>query len=263
MSKLPRKILKLVLILVLVGPSLADQRWAPHAVAGPVNQLDIAGNACGPAALLCAYRCGSESWRSVSEVIPGKSDKSKLLYIIKAHGLRPSKSLQGRQRWTREGINVEDLSVVAGELAALSAQPKPRMESLLRKGREKPHKLLDRVHDRFRDSLKNGFPPVLSLRRYVRRQGQWHAVQGHFITIVRVPDRLPRGAETFDFTYFDPWGGKKETGRFSIPSRPVLTDASGLSSCVVASVPKANIGKSEVRSGEATEVVPTVVIGRW
>lgn len=262
MFKLLRRALSLFLTVSLVSSARCDDRWAPYAVAGPVNQLEIAGNACGPAALLASYRCGSEDWRRVSESIPGKSDKSKLLYIIRAHGLRPSKSLQNRKRWTKDGINIEDLTEVAGELSALGQTPAPKMESVLRQGRESPEKLLYRLHSRVRNSLKKGCPPVLSLRRYARRGGQWQAIQGHFVTIVRVPDKLPRKSTSFDFTYFDPWGGKKENGRFAIPTQAILTDDKGTPSCLIASMPKANIGKAKVRNGEATDIVPTVYLGR-
>jgi hypothetical protein len=186
-----------------------------------------------------------------------------MLYIIRAHGLRPSTSLSDRQRWTRHGINVEDLSAIATELAALGPVTAPKTEGMLRTGRESPEKLLARLHSRLRNSLKKGAPPVLSLRRYVHRGGTWEALQGHFVTIVRVPEKLPRKSDSFDFTYFDPWGGKKETGRFNIPRMPVLTDSKGTVSCLVADVPKANIGKTNVRNGETTAVVPAVVLGRW
>jgi hypothetical protein len=258
-----RTILELLAAVSLLSTALADERWAPHAVAGPVNQLDISGNACGPAALLTSFRCGAESWRAVSERIPGASDKSKLLYIIRAHGLRPSTSLKDRKRWTQAGVNVEDLTVIAGELAALTQAPAPRMESLMRNSRETPEKLVSRMHARLRNSLKQGFPPILSLRRYVFRDGKWQAVQGHFVTIVQVPEKIPRRSTNFDFTYFDPWEGQKETGSFTIPEKPVLTDATGAASCLVALAPKANVGKSKVRRGEATAVVPTVILGRW
>lgn len=263
MSSLLRKLLKILLLTSFLDPSVADDRWAPNATKGPVNQLEISGNACGPAALLTSFRCGNESWQQVSAEIPGSSDKSKLLYIIRAHGLRPSTSLQDRRRWTRDGINAEDLNSIAAELSALAAQPAPKMESMLRIGRESPAKLTARIHRRLRNSLKNGLPPVLTLRRYTFRSGRWEPLQSHFITVVRVPEKLPPNHTQFDLTYFDPWGGKKDSGRFYVSAQPVLIDPAGVASCLEASLPKANIGKSKVRHGERTAIVPTVLIGRW
>ncbi|MFC7336266.1 hypothetical protein ACFQY0_03685 [Haloferula chungangensis] len=254
---------KVFLFLILISVLSADDRWAPNAVAGPVNQLVVSGNACGPAALLTSIRCGDESWQQVSKIIPGSSDRSKLLYIIKAHGMQASQSLKGRKRWTRHGINAEDLEQVAAELAALKGLPSPRSESLFCKKRETPVKLIDRTHDRMRDSLKRGFPPVLSLKRYVFRQGQWQSLQGHFVTVVRVPEKIDRKATSFSFTYFDPWQGKKHEGSFRVPTQPILSADGQSSSCLEVFVPSADIGRKFVKSGEKSFVVPVGVMGRW
>jgi hypothetical protein len=263
MSTFPLMLRKVLFSFTLITSALADDRWAPNAVAGPVNQLIIAGNACGPAALLTSLQCGDESWQAVSKIIPGSSDKSKLLYIIKAHGLQDSASLKGRKRWTRHGINADDLEQIAGELAAMKGLPSPRSEQLFRKGRETPAKLIARTHDRLRDSLKRGFPPVLSLKRYVFRQGQWQSIQGHFVTIVRVPEKIDRKASSFTFTYFDPWQGKKHEGTFRVPTEPLISIDGQSSSCLEAVVPSADVGRELVKSGEKTFIVPVGVMGRW
>ena len=263
MSTFPPMLRKALLFLSLTVLAQADERWAPHAVAGPVNQLVVSGNACGPAALLTSLRCGSETWRKISEIIPGTADRSKLLYIIKAHGLQPSTSLKGRKRWTRHGINAEDLTQVAGELAATNDLRSPRSDQLFRKGREKPLKLVDRLHHRLRDSLIQGFPPILSLKRYVYRQGHWLSLEGHFVSVVCVPEKIDRKATSFAFTYFDPWKGKKHEGTFRIPSEPIISPDGQASSCLEALVPSADIGRNLIKSGERSFVVPVVVIGRW
>lgn len=250
------------LLLFLAHPLAADERWAPNAAAGPVNQLEVSGNACGPAALLASLRNGSEDWQAVATKLPGESNRSKLLYIIRAHGLQPSESLSKRKRWSKDGINVEDLAAITGELAAIGGVFKPTTESLIRKGRESPERQLDRLHDRLRDSLKRGFPPVLSLRRYVLRGGEWRTLEGHFVTVVMVPEKLPRGASEFPFTYFDPWGGRKCRGVFGLPQSGVLADPDGSSPFLEARVPEARISRDKVRSGEKTTVVPTVMIRR-
>ncbi len=250
-------------LLLLLVAARADDRWAPHAVAGPVNQRVVSGNACGPAALLAALRSGSERWRKIPARIPGDAEKSQLLYIIRAHGLVPSASLKKRKRWTGEGINPEDLADIAGELAAIGGMPRPRSESLFTTRREDPGKLLRRLHGRLHDSLAKGLPPILSLRRFVWRDGHWQAVQGHFVTVVRVPEKLPRGAENFTFTYFDPWGGLREEGTLTIPITPVLSPDGRTSTCLVAEVPRANLGRDKIRPGEKTLIVPTYLTGRW
>ena len=262
MSLRPRKLLSGLITVLLIGAAWGDERWAPHAVAGPVNQLKVAGNACGPAALLASFRCGSENWRLGSEAIPGDSDRSKLLYIIRAHGHLPSTSLRGRKRWSSGGINAEDLTEIAGELAAAGGQTALEMDSLLRKKRESPERHLDRLHDSLRDSLKRGFPPVLNLRRYARRDGNWTPLDGHFVSIVMVPEKLPRRSKDFKFIYFDPWGAKKCHGTFRIPTEPSLSGDASQSPFLEAVVPEARIGREKLRRGEATVVVPGVMIGR-
>ncbi len=262
MSWFPRSLPSAVLALALVGTGRGDERWAHHAVAGPVDQLEVAGNACGPAALLASFRCGSEPWRIAPERIPGDSDRLKLLYIIRAHGLRPSASLRDRKRWSSDGINLEDLADVAAELAAIGGRPAPRVEHLLREDRESPGRHLDRLHDRIRDSLKAGFPPVVSLRRHVLRKGTWTPLEGHYVSIVMVPEKLPRRARSFDFIYFDPWGGRKCRGTFRIADRPILAAKGKQSPFLEALVPEARIGRSKLRAGETSVVVPSAMIRR-
>lgn len=258
----PKSLLSGLVATALILAARGDERWAPHAVAGPVNQLKVAGNACGPAALLASFRCGSENWRSSSEAIPGDSDRLKLLYIIRAHGLQPSNSLRNRKRWSSGGINAEDLTEIAAEIAGIGGQPAPRMEGLLRKQRESPERHLDRLHDRLRDSLKRGFPPVLNLRRHALRGGRWTPLDGHFVSVVMVPEKLPRRSTSFKFTYFDPWGAKKCHGTFRIPTAAGLSGDGKQSTFLEAVVPDARIGREKLRRGEATVVLPEVMIGR-
>lgn len=254
-TRLPR-IPRLLAALLMIAAARAEERRAPGIEAGPVDQLVVSGNACGPAALLASIRCGSAKWQALADRFPGPSDKAKLLYIIRAHGLKPSTSLKDRRRWTRDGINAEDLLEVARELAALGALTPPDGEALFARRSETTTQLLRRTHDRLHASLACGFPPVLSLRRYARRDGSWRVLQHHFVTVVGVPEKLDRHADSFAITYFDPWGGKRDTATFRIPGPPDLAALELLA-------PHANVGKSKVRNGEATALVPSMVIGRW
>ncbi len=258
----PPKLL-LTLLLASALPLAAADRWAPGVAAGAVNQRVVSGNACGPAALLAAFRCGDESWQEIDRKLPGGSDKGKLVYIIRAYGLRPSTSLKDRKRWTGKGINSEDLLAVAGEISSAYGQPKPDSDQLFRRKRESPEKLIRRTQDRLRDSLARGFPPLLSVKRYVLRKGRWELLQGHFVTVVRVPEKIGRGDRSFAFTFLDPWGGRKREGTISIPDQPVLSIDGESSTCLMVDAPGLNVGRSAVRKGETTRLVPTVAIGRW
>jgi hypothetical protein len=248
--------------LIAVAPLAADERRAPHFDAGPVDQLAIAGNACGPAALLAAIRCGDERWTAIAERLPGESDRAKMNYIIRAHGLVPSASLKDRRRWTREGVNADDLAAIASELAAIGGLPAPRTDTLFRGKRESPESLARRFHKRLTKSLARGFPPIVSVRRYVERDGRWTALQGHFITVVSVPRRLGWRESSFEFTYFDPWGGKTARGHLRVPGHPIL-GAGDRPGSLEAVMIDADIGRSKVRRGERSVIVPTVVTGTW
>lgn len=260
----PRPRIERWLIAVLLGTcAAAEMRIAPNQAASPVNQLSISGNACGPAALLASFRSGNEAWQRASGALAGETDREQLRQWIRQHGMRPSATLKGRLRWSAKGINVEDLVEAANEMnRPLFLPPLAHDDLFLRPG-EKPGELLRRTRDRFDRSLAKGIPPILSLRRFVLRKGVWSPVQGHFVTITAVPRKLARGESTFAFHYLDPWGGKRCEGALGLPRQPVLALAGQTSPCLEAVVPAALIGKSEIRRGEVTVVVPAAVIGRW
>lgn len=260
--RLPR-IEPLACALLLFATAEGSTRQAPNPSAPPVNQLKVSGNACGPAALIASFRCGNESWQRAATLLPGDDDKAHITQWIRRYGLRPSATLKGRTRWSNSGINVADLTLAANEMTAPLLLPSLLQDDLFLRPKEKPEALVRRVRERFDRSLSRGFPPVLSLRRFVLRNGSWIPVQGHFVTVIEVPRKVPPGENEFRFTYLDPWGGKRATGTLKVPSDPILTDSRGDSSCLVADLPGANIGLKEVRKGERTVVVPAALIGRW
>lgn len=259
----PRRRIEAVLV-ALVGVCHATElRTAPNAGAPPVNQLAISGNACGPAALLASFRTGSDSWRRAASELPGTTDREQLGQWIRRHGLRPSTTLSGRNRWSNAGINVEDLVAAANESTRALYLPTVAHDGLFAKSGEKPPALLRRTHQRLEKSLSKGIPPLLSLRRYVLRDGKWISLQGHFVTVTAVPKKLGRADAAFTITYLDPWGGKREEGQIRLPSLPLLATESQPVPCLEAWVPAANIEKKDVRKGETTAVVPVAVIARW
>ena len=234
---------------------------APNPTARPVNQLVIAGNACGPAALLASLRTGNSNWTVLADQLPGKSDRATLNYLIRAHGLKPSHHLKNRRRWTREGINAPDLTDLAGEVAALAGLTPPSYA--LVDSRDSEEKSARRFHQRITTSLSRGFPPIVKIQRYVERDSQWLPLQSHFVTIVRVirDDTRPQPAWTFD--YFDPWGGKKSTGTWQLASASHDTSAASLPTPLTAIAPDAHIGRRQVPKSSRSTLAPTVVIGIW
>ncbi len=234
----------------------------------PADQLAVAGNACGPTALLNAFRFGNESWQRAATAVPGETSKQQITAIIRQRGLRPSRHLQGRLRWSTKGVNLADLTDIANEMTRGHYLPQVREETLFRTPRESQRDLLKRVHSRCKTSLAKGLPPVVSLRRYVRRNRdgappQWIAVEAHFVTIIDIPKKLEKSANGFPVTYIDPWGGKIRHGTIEIPARGILTDDPDASPCLAAEFPDAAVGKKLVRSGESTALTIAAMLGRW
>ncbi len=264
MSTLRRRAIELLLACGLAAsPAGAETRTAPHEGAAPVDQLRLSGNACGPAALLTSFRCGSPAWQRAAAILPGTSDREQLALWIRRHGRQPSATLKGRKRWTSAGINVEDLIIATNETTRPLYLPAVAGDDLFLHRGEKPEALLRRVRDRLDRSLAKGIPPLLSVRRFVLRDGVWTPLEGHFITITAVPRRLARGERSFPIRYLDPWGGKRAEGRIALPPRPLLAPAAQPAPCLEATLPAANIGKSQVRRGESIALVPAALIGRW
>jgi len=234
----------------------------------PADQGVVPGNACGPTALLNAFRFGSADWQRANDAVAGTTDKERILYIIRRYGMRPSKNIPGHPRWSRRGVSVVDLRDMADEMTTGLYLPHPSSEVLFLKTRETPNDLLVRVHQRLKKSLARGLPPVVSLRRYVLRAKadsapQWVEVGAHFVTLTSVPARLEKNARAFSVDYLDPWGGKRCHGSIGIPTGTVFPDASGNSSCLEALFPEASVGTALVRKGEKSFIAVAAAIGRW
>jgi hypothetical protein len=243
-------------------------REANHPTAVPFDQLAVSGNACGPAALLNAYRCGSPAWQRALAGVPGTSDRERLRNTIRCWGLRPSASLPGRKRWTRDGINAEDLRDLANDLAAPRVLPALRCETFLTNTGESSRQLLARVHRRLSASLAKGLPPVISIRRIALRHRpggtpEWVVLQGHFVTVTALPGRLEPAAGGFSISYLDPWGGRRQSGRLALSNRAFVVAPELGSPCLEADFPHAGVGKDRARPGEMTLLTLAAGIGRW
>ncbi len=252
-----------LLFATLSAVSAAPTREAPNPSATPANQLVVSGNACGPTALLNAFRFGNSDWQRASNGIKGTTDKERIYTLIRECGMRPSKHLKGHPRWSRKGVNIADLCDMANETAHGQMLPLVSHEVLFLKNRETQEKLLRRVHQRLDVSLAKGLPPVLSLRRYVRRGEAWIVLDAHFVTLLSLPGKLEKNARSFTVTYADPWGGKIRAGSIAITDRPVLADQAIVSPCLEAVFPQSSVGKKLVRAGEHSTLVLSAAMGRW
>lgn len=265
MPRLPASSLIFAAFLVSVLPLRAAPplREAPNPAARPANQLVVSGNACGPTALLNAFRFGNSGWQRASDALTGETDKQLIYTIIRDYGMRPSVHIKGRPRWSSKGVNLADLLDIANEMTRGHFLPGLSQEVMFRKPGESPEKLLKRVHARLNTSLEKGFPPLISLRRYVKRDGSWVALEAHFVTLIALPRNLERNASSFEIRYVDPWGGKSCGGRIAISDKPLLAAATAESPCLVADFPESSVGKKSVRRGEISSLTAAAVMGRW
>jgi hypothetical protein len=255
-------------ILILPVAAAPPVRMAPNPSAKPVDQLVASGNACGPAALLNAFRFGSPPWQRVSSSIHGANDRELIYTIIRERGMRPSRHMNGHPRWSRSGVNLVDLCDIGNELARGQFLPPVRNEDLFLKSGESQLAHLRRVHRRLEGSMAKGMPPVVSLRRYVLRRQmngvpQWEVLQAHFITLGSIPISLPGGARSFPVTYIDPWGGKIHQGRVAIANHAVLADHASKAPCLEADFPNALVGKNFLGARETTCLTVAAVLGCW
>ncbi|MCP5545731.1 MAG: hypothetical protein H7A49_17690 [Akkermansiaceae bacterium] len=238
-------------------------REAAHMDAKPVDQLVVAGNACGPAALLNSFRFGNDSWRGVYDSVKGDGEREKIRTVIRDIGMRPSRHLPGRARWSRGGVSVADLQDIANEMAAEAYQPFVSEEVFFRGDGESPRALLRRVHRRLEGSLARGLPPLLSVRRYAASGGSWRPVDAHFVTVVSVPRSLGRDDGSFAVSYIDPWGGRRCEGTIRIAEQALIADKAGVSSCLEAVFPQSSVGRKKVRGNERSALAVAAALGRW
>ncbi|MBC7979073.1 MAG: hypothetical protein H7Y36_00750 [Armatimonadetes bacterium] len=237
-------------------------RQAQNLDARPFNQLLLSGNACGPTALLNSYRYAKPSWRKLAENPPHLSDRDRIRAIVSGPAMRPSVSLPGRARWSRNGVNLTDLRDIANEISKTEMLPALSQETLFLKPGESQQKFLRRVHSRLVQSLAEGFPPILSIRRFVKRGSTWSAIQGHFVTITSVAT-LPSNATSFDLNYVDPLGGKFSSGKIAITPEAFLTSDPARNPNLEALFPSSRIGKSSLRSGDKSILAVSATLGRF
>lgn len=258
-----RRLAAAVLVLSGAGPAAAEPGLsAPNPGFTPVNQLVVSGNGCGPAALLNAFGFGNQKWQDIGRSLPGKSDRARLTYVIRAYGIKPSRHLD-QLRWTKaRGVNLLDLTDMANELRGSRWLPEIKNEVFVLERRESGADLVRRIHARLRRSMTRGLPPVVSLQRLARPGEQpagvpeWRLVHGHFIVITALPDKLERGATGFAFRYVDPWGGKHREGR-------LVFDPGARYPAATVSVTGSDVGKRHLRKGEESVITLAAAMGVW
>jgi len=256
--RLPR--LASLLICALAPFAHAAESAPPQARGTAFNQRLVSSKACGPAALLNAFRFGDANWQRGLDATAGKSDQERLSYTIRTYGMRPSRQFAGRARWSSDGVNLADLTDLANDMAASQSLPPLKSEVLVPLDGSSPAKLLALAHKRCATSLAKGFPPVLGLRRFVWRkiqggQAGWLAVDAHYVTLTQLPP-LGWNARDFQIGYLDPNGGRRCVANVHVRTTP---SPAGL----IIDCPGTPVGRHKVRKGEPTLVMLSSVLGRW
>lgn len=264
-------LLSCTLIISAQSPRLELNLRAPNAELQAFNQLLASGNACGPASLLNSFQNGSPKWQALVQTIPGETDKSRLIYVIRRYGLQESHHLKGKKRWTHQGgINLTDLTDIGNEMRGTSWLPMLRNEILLAKSREKHKNLLFRAHSRLAKSMKKGLPPIVSLQRFAQQQGkgqstpQWNVIKGHFIVVTALPKSLSLNATSFPFEYIDPWGGKIRRGIIHVSDSPFQrADEAVKTASLIAEVPNTSVGIEDVQAGQKSTIILSSTLGAF
>jgi hypothetical protein len=262
-TRLPKLLSLLLLWSALPPRTQAETRTLeiPVSNARAFNQKTVSGKACGPAALLNSFRFGDFHWQKGLKAASGDTDKQRLSSVIQKYGGKPSRSLAGRPRLSPGGINLTDLTDMANDMLAPQGMASLKNQVLVpADGRTTPQ-WLALTHRRFAASLGRGFPPVICVRRFVWRKTRdgrpaWLALEGHYVTLVRIPAKLPAHAKSFPISYVDPNGGRRCEGIIRVPDEPSPTG-------LLADFPHTSVGKEQVKLRERSLVVLSSAIGRW
>ncbi len=238
---------------------------APNDKAEPINQRRAYGNGCGPASLLNAFQYGSEKWQTIFQAVPGNNSRTRISYVVRAWGNKPSKHIKGTQRWNpKQGINLLDLTDMANEMRAPHHLPKIKYKVVGQKSGESRSKFLHRTHSLIAKSMNKGLPPLLSIRRYAYRYSKevggksWWPIRAHFVVVIEISESLPKKATSFNIRYVDPYGGFVRDGKIEI-NTGTFTHCPYLG----ANMPQTAVGKSFVKPSEETLLTFAAIIGTW
>ena len=245
------------------GPVISP---TPDAVA--MNQIPINRNGCGPVSLINAYKFGSPKWNQGYQKMQGDSDPAKFQDLVRKFGIHISRH-NGMVRWDRRaGINSLDLTDLANQFQRTRKTNLPplKLNTLFVRPQESHAQLLHRAHRQLRDSLLRGFPPILSVKRFVQRpngnSSVWKQLHGHFVVLHEIPGRIPKDATSFQIKYIDPWGGVIKTGTIKIPKTGFFSlDSTNQnpkfrrSPTLEINFPQSSLGKNLLRKGEKSATI--------
>jgi hypothetical protein len=198
-----------------------------------VSQKPLGVNACGPCAVVNALLRAKPPYRDVLESLEGDTPAEKARTLIGRFGKTPSKAYDGEMAYQPErGITWVDMTACLNAL--LKDRQAPSLEgSYLDRRRDEPlgdH--LRRIHGILAASIRKGMPVVTSVRSFApkpKKEGEhvWTGLNGHYITITAVQERIDKDEKGFRFMYADSFTGRLDTGYAHVDEARNFTAAKG------------------------------------
>jgi hypothetical protein len=180
--------------------------------------------ACGPTAVMNALRFSTGKESEIFSQLVGARDAMRLRFLIdRWFGGRDSLVANGTRRYGPHGCFAPDLLAGFNEMLQEHQQQPVTGHFLDRVWREENGERIPesnaefvrRVHELLAESLRDGLPPVISLRSFVARKHdgpastiRWGPARAHYVVVTSVPKKLAAHDFGFRFEYIDPNGGK-------------------------------------------------------
>lgn len=171
---------------------------------------------CGPAAVVNCLRQGTPRMAAMWDGLVGGDDATRLRFVIdRWFRNRPSAAFPGKKRLSHDGVLEEDLADACREIWAEAGLPAPTGGYLDRRVGEKSPEFLARVHGLIAGSLRDGQPPILSLKTYIARRLKrmddelaWELAQHHWVVVTGVRRDLRATDLGFAMELIDPDGAR-------------------------------------------------------
>jgi hypothetical protein len=193
--------------LVFVALALSTIQFHCFAADDTVVAYKSGVNDCVPISVLNSMRYGSPSFQRVFDEILGNTFEQKLTYSINKWGKLPS-SVKPNKPLFADGIEAKDVAVFCNhilkefghDLTVVEKDPYRRINES-----KKEH--LIRIHGWFKQSIENGFPPVVSmcsLFPILDQSGnmtEWKSCLAHGVSITSVPNSIFENLPGFGFEY--------------------------------------------------------------
>ena len=173
--------------------------------------------ACGPCSMFHAAKFGDDELKAhFKDRVLGRDDSMKVKFLVDRYFRnRGSVVNKGRSRFGVHGVMTADLKNACNEFLKEGELDEIDSASLDREFGESDLDHLKRVHEMMSDSLKRGFPPILSIRSFVVKHREekkmkpaWELGHSHYVVVSSVPSQLKRDAQGFLATVIDSNGGK-------------------------------------------------------